>query len=74
MQCNLLLAALDQCKQMFSLLLLLASRACRSANPAIEANDLGINAAKCADTYCTSKDSLDLWLSIAKDCYSEAGD
>lgn len=55
-----------------ALLLLCATRTALAANPAIEANELGINAAKCADTYCSSKDSLALWLSIAKDCYGDS--
>jgi hypothetical protein len=40
-----------------------------SSNPAIVENDLGNIATACASKFCTSKDSLDIWLDIEYDCH-----
>ena len=45
-------------------------------NPAIESNELGDTATACARIFCSTKDSLDLWLSIEYRCHagSSVGD
>jgi len=40
-----------------------------AANPEIADNELGITARACADNYCVSKDSLDLWNSLEWYCH-----
>ena len=42
-----------------------------SANEPIEPNDLGLMATDCASRYCTSKDSLLLWLALENTCFKE---
>jgi hypothetical protein len=39
------------------------------SNPEIADNELGITSRACADHYCTSKDSLDLWVSLEWHCH-----
>jgi len=39
------------------------------SNPEIADNELGITSRACADHYCTSKDSLDLWVSLEWYCH-----
>lgn len=42
-----------------------------SNNPEIVENDLGTVATACASKFCSSKDSLDLWLDIEWDCHGD---
>ena len=41
------------------------------ANEPIAPNELGLTAIDCATQYCTSKDSLLLWLSLENSCFSD---
>ena len=55
---------------------LIAALACAvaagaGANEPIAPNELGLTAIDCATQYCTSKDSLLLWLSLENSCFSD---
>lgn len=41
------------------------------ANEPIAPNELGLTAIDCATQYCTSKDSLLLWLALENTCFSD---
>lgn len=41
-------------------------------NEPIADNTLGLTARDCAANYCTSKDGLELWLSLSQECLSAA--
>ena len=42
-----------------------------ASNPEIADNELGITARACADHYCSSRDSLDLWMAVEWDCHKD---
>jgi hypothetical protein len=52
-----------------ALLLIQSGLIVRAPNPEIADNELGITSRACAASYCTSKDSLDLWLALEWDCH-----
>ena len=43
----------------------------RAPNPEIADNELGITSRACAASYCTTKDSLELWLALEWDCHQD---
>ena len=63
------MATLPRCALVSLFLLVLVLAFASSANPEIADNELGITARACADNYCTSKDSLDLWNSLEWYCH-----
>ncbi len=45
---------------------------CAGANEPIADNELGLTARDCAASYCTSKDGMELWLSLSQACAATA--